>query len=51
MVDGNTTDLASLLFNVSYVFMYKPRHADAGVMAGISSSGGDLQAGGNDWGV
>ncbi|XBI91284.1 hypothetical protein VPH35_028644 [Triticum aestivum] len=51
MVDGNTTDLASLLFNVSYVFMYKPRHADAGVMAGISGSGSDLQARGNDWGV
>ena len=51
MVDGNTTDLASLLFNVSYVFMYKPRHADAGAMAGISGSGGDLQARGNDSGV
>ena len=46
MVDGNITDLASLLFNVSYVFMYKPR--SAGAMAGISGSGSDLQEKGDN---
>ena len=38
MVGGNTTDLTSLLFNVSYVFMYKTRRTGAVQVSPVASA-------------